>query len=96
MNFLCILQVSRIVFVLKMKFCNYFSVFKHLWTGAQFLINSRVSAQDNLDSGNSSSGRRVGFKVWRGSFCKTYPRRGIGGDEPLDPKPPGEIKSCTR
>jgi hypothetical protein len=33
MNFLCILQVSRFVFVLKMNFYNYFSVFNHLWTG---------------------------------------------------------------
>jgi hypothetical protein len=33
MNFLCILQVYRFVFVLKTNFYNYFSVFKHLWTG---------------------------------------------------------------
>jgi hypothetical protein len=36
MNFLCILQVSRFVFVLEMNFYNYFSVFKHLWTGPHF------------------------------------------------------------
>jgi hypothetical protein len=47
-NFLCILQVSRIVFELKTKFYNYFSVFNHLWTGARFLISSRVSAQGIL------------------------------------------------
>jgi hypothetical protein len=33
MNFLCILQVSRIVFVLKTNFHNYFTVFNLLWTG---------------------------------------------------------------
>jgi hypothetical protein len=37
MNFLCILQVSRIVFVLKTNFYNQFSVFNYLWTGRQFL-----------------------------------------------------------
>jgi hypothetical protein len=35
MNFLFILQVSRIVFVLKTKFYNYFSIFNPLWTGHQ-------------------------------------------------------------
>ena len=53
MIFLCILQVSRFVFVLKTNFHNYFTVFNLLWTGPQFLVSSRVSAQDNLDSGNS-------------------------------------------
>jgi hypothetical protein len=36
MNFLCILQVSRIVFALKTNFYNYFSVFSILWTGRRF------------------------------------------------------------
>jgi hypothetical protein len=36
MNFLCILQVSRFVFVLKTNFYNYFSVFNLLWTGPHF------------------------------------------------------------
>jgi hypothetical protein len=40
MNFLCILQVSRFVFVLKTNFYNYFSVFNHLWTGPRFLEKS--------------------------------------------------------
>jgi hypothetical protein len=40
MNFLCILQVSRIVFVLKMNFYKYLSVFKHLWTRPHFPENS--------------------------------------------------------
>jgi hypothetical protein len=30
MNFLCILQVSRFVFVLETNFYNYFSIFNHL------------------------------------------------------------------
>jgi hypothetical protein len=61
MEFLWILQVSRFVFVLKTNFYYYFSVFNLLWTGPRFLLTSRVSAQDNPDSGNSSTGRRVGF-----------------------------------
>jgi hypothetical protein len=48
MNFLCILQVSRIVFVLKTKFYNHFSVFIILWTGRQFLGNSGVTVQTLL------------------------------------------------
>jgi hypothetical protein len=44
MNFLCILQVSRIVFVLKTKFYNHFSVFIILWTGRQFLESPGVLA----------------------------------------------------
>jgi hypothetical protein len=59
MNFLCILQVSRIVFVLKTNFHNYFTVFNLLWTRPQFLVSKRVSAQANQDSENSSTGRRV-------------------------------------
>jgi hypothetical protein len=55
MNFICILQVSRFVFVLKTNFYNYFSVFNLLWTGPQFLENSRVSAQDSLDIVNSNT-----------------------------------------
>jgi hypothetical protein len=45
MNFLCILQVSRFVFVLKMKLYNYFSVFNHLWTGPRFLEKSGALMQ---------------------------------------------------
>jgi hypothetical protein len=37
MNFLWNKQVSRIVFILKTKFYNHFSVFIILWTGRQFL-----------------------------------------------------------
>jgi hypothetical protein len=42
MNFLCILQVSRLVFVLKTNFYNYLSVFNLLWTGPHFLASSGV------------------------------------------------------
>jgi hypothetical protein len=44
MNFLCILQVPRIVFVLKTKFYNHFSVFIILWTGCQFLESPGASS----------------------------------------------------
>jgi hypothetical protein len=50
MDFLCILQISRIVFVLKMNFYNYFSVFKHLWTGPHFSESLGASEENFLDS----------------------------------------------
>jgi hypothetical protein len=59
MNFLCILQVSRIVFVLKTKFYSYFSVFNHLWTGPRFLEKTGALEQNILDSVHSGQGRRV-------------------------------------
>jgi hypothetical protein len=45
MNFLCILQVSRIVFVLKTNFYNYFSAFIILWTGRRISESARALAQ---------------------------------------------------
>jgi hypothetical protein len=59
MNFLCILQVSRIVFVLKTNFYNYFSVFNLLWTRPQFLGNSGVTVQTLLRLKTLLSGLRV-------------------------------------
>jgi hypothetical protein len=50
MNFLCILQVYRFVFVLKTNFYNYFSVFNLLWTGPRFPEKSGVIPQKSLDS----------------------------------------------
>jgi hypothetical protein len=45
MDFLWLIQVSRFVFVLKMNFYNYFSVFKHLWTGRQLSESAGVIIQ---------------------------------------------------
>jgi hypothetical protein len=53
MNFLCILQVSRFVFVLKMNFYKYFSVFKHLWTGPHLPGRSGTNLQTFPDSVNN-------------------------------------------
>jgi hypothetical protein len=61
MNFLCILQVSRFVFVLKTNFYNYFLCFILLWTRPQFLDRSGVLAQKSYDSVNSCTGLRVEF-----------------------------------
>ena len=44
MNFLCILQVSRFVFLLKTKFYNHFSILNPLWTGPQFPYRSGALA----------------------------------------------------
>jgi hypothetical protein len=50
MNFLCILQVSRFVFVLKMNFNINFSVFNIPRTGPQFPESTGVCANKILDS----------------------------------------------
>jgi hypothetical protein len=47
MNFLCILQLSRFVFVLKMNFYNYFSVFNLLWTEPHFSESSGVPGKES-------------------------------------------------
>jgi hypothetical protein len=54
MNFIWNKQVSRIVFVLKTKFYNHFSVFIILWTGRQFLESPGALAQDYRDTENST------------------------------------------
>jgi hypothetical protein len=52
MNFLCILQVSRFVFVLKTNFYNHISILNPLWTGPHFLESSGVLAQVYRDLEN--------------------------------------------
>ena len=59
MDFLWNKQVSRIVFVLKTKFFNHFSVFIVLWTERQFLESPGANSQDSVDSANSEWGWRV-------------------------------------
>jgi hypothetical protein len=71
MNFLCNKQVLGILFILKINFCIYLPILYILWTGPQFSEKAGVSAQDNQDSGNSSTGRRVNFSIIRGLICKT-------------------------
>jgi hypothetical protein len=61
MNFLCILQVSRIVFVLKTKFSNHISVVIILRTGRQFLERSGAFPKDFPRPRNPEDGRRVYF-----------------------------------
>jgi hypothetical protein len=62
MNFLCILQVSRFVFVLKMNFYNYFSVFKHLWTRRQLSESPGASVLRKQRHMVQEYGPRVIFK----------------------------------
>jgi hypothetical protein len=62
MNLLCILQVSRFVFVLKTNFYNHFSVFKHLWTGHQFSEKSGASVLRKQRHMVQKYGPRVVFK----------------------------------
>jgi hypothetical protein len=54
------------------------------WTGPHFLVSTRVSAQYNLDLGNSTSGRWVYSKITEGLFCEMCGRSGIGHREPPD------------
>ena len=61
MNFLCILQVSRIVFVLKINFYNYFSAFIILWTGRRISESARALAQMLLRLRIMQKGLRVVF-----------------------------------
>jgi hypothetical protein len=70
MNFLCILQVSRIVFVLKTNFCNYFSIFNPFWTGPRFLVNSGTSVLKILRHRVQGYGPRVQNPKPEGFMCK--------------------------
>ena len=62
MNFLCILQVSRFVFVLKMNLYNYFSVFNLLWTGPHFSESPGASVLRKQRHMVHEYGPRVVFK----------------------------------
>jgi hypothetical protein len=48
MNFLCILQVSRFVFILKIKFYTHFSIFNYLWTGPRNPGSAGVISEEIL------------------------------------------------
>jgi hypothetical protein len=78
MNFLCILRVSRIVFVLKTNFYNQFSVFNYLWTGSHFLEKSGVSRKDSPDTEHSSRGWRVESLKGEGLFYNFGSAKGYG------------------
>jgi hypothetical protein len=84
MNFLCILQVSRFVFVLKTNFYNYFSIFNHLWTGHQFSERPGISGLKILRHRAQGDGPRVDTQLLWGLLCKTLSRRGIRRCGPLD------------
>jgi hypothetical protein len=61
-----------------MNFYNYFSVFKHLWTGPHFSESSGALAQDSTDSVNSAP--RTAGSIYvknEGSYAKPQSRRGI-------------------
>jgi hypothetical protein len=76
MNFLCILQVSRFVFVLKTKFCNYFSVFKHPRTRPHFPERSGGLAHDFHRHRLLYIRLRVDLSILEGLFCKTTRPKG--------------------
>ena len=85
MNFLCILQVSRFVFVLKTNFYNYFSVFNHLWTGRIKTEKSRglyisfpeTQSAPGEDGGLFSGKRRDSFVKRTREEVSIYPGRSI-------------------
>jgi hypothetical protein len=59
MNFLGILQVSAINFILKINFLDHLFCFTGFWIAHQFMESAGTSAQEILDSVNSGCGRRV-------------------------------------
>jgi hypothetical protein len=70
MNFLRIIEVLAIIFLLKIYFLFLLFNLNDLWTGRQFLENPGGSAQDILDSVHSKNGRWVDSLVSRGSLTK--------------------------
>jgi hypothetical protein len=76
MNFLCILQVSRFVFVLKMNFYNYFSVFNLLWTGPQFLESAGVTVKKSPRLREQLVGLRVLFPKTIRFLSQNVPAKG--------------------
>jgi hypothetical protein len=78
MNFLCILQVSRFVFVLKTNLYNYFSIFNHLWTGPQIPESAGALAQ--MQPRHRKPTRWTAGSISkrpRGSYVRMPDRRGI-------------------
>jgi hypothetical protein len=80
MNFTCILQVSRIVFVLKTNFYNYFSVFNLLWTGPQFLESAGVTVKKSPRLREQLDGLRVLFPKTIRFLSQNVPAKGVRAD----------------
>jgi hypothetical protein len=96
MNFLRIIEVLAIIFLLKIYFLFLLFNLNDLWTGRQFLENPGGSAQDILDSVHSKNGRQVDSLVSRGFFNKSYGRRGMVHSGPLDPQRRARIRSLLQ
>jgi hypothetical protein len=84
MNFLWNKQVSRIVFVLKTKFYNHFSVFIILWTRRQFLESPGGSGVSLPRHRRLPSGLRVDSSIFQGLIRYSAMAKGIGDPEPSD------------
>jgi hypothetical protein len=85
MNFLWIIEVLAIIFLLNIQFLIHLYSLNDLWTGPQNLRTAGGSTQDILDSVHSNNGRRVYFNETEGLLSKMDPRRGTANLEPLDP-----------
>jgi hypothetical protein len=96
MNFLCILQVSRFVFVLKTKFYNHFSILNPFWTGHQFSERPGISGLKILRHRAQGDGPRVDTQLLRVLLCKTPTRRGIQRRESYDYKQTALIRSSPQ
>jgi hypothetical protein len=79
MNFLCILQVSRFVFVLKTNFYSYFSVFNHLWTGPQFSKRPGISGLKNTKTQGTGGWTAGGYLTSAGSLMQNAIAKGYDG-----------------
>jgi hypothetical protein len=61
MNFIWIIQVPGIIFVLKINFYNYLSLFSAPWSAHQFLERSGPIYKNTSDTVNTRAGWRVIF-----------------------------------
>jgi hypothetical protein len=69
MDFLWIIEVLVIIFLLKIYFPLHLFNLNDLWTGPQFLENAGGSGQETRDTAHSYYGRRVDFNETEGLFC---------------------------
>jgi hypothetical protein len=79
--------------VIKKSVSNITSLFLLFWIVRQNSGNAGALAQFALRHRQPQDGLRVGFLILGRLLCKVVGRRGIGGDEPLDPIWMAQIRS---
>jgi hypothetical protein len=79
--------------VIKNQFLILLLSFYCFWIVRQNSGNAGALTQFALRHRQPQDGLRVGFLILGGLLCKVVGRRGIGGDEPLDPIWMAQIRS---